>query len=116
MNAYFYPVMELQEMTQTDSEITNSEIINSGITLKTRIHESMLSYEDSFHNNIGEHRNAPKHRPEVALCGWQGRKIQELTDQNIFLDFLMLFIPAVHLVAYIRYILDLWAVCKTGWL
>ena len=109
--------MELREMTQIDSEITNSEIINTGITLKTRIHESMLSYEDSFRNNIWEHRNAPKHiRPEVALCSWQGCKIQELTDQNMFLDFLMHFIPAVHLVAYICYILDLWPVYKTGWL
>ena len=52
LNAYFYPVMELRKMTQIDSEITNSEIITSGITLKTRIHESMLSYEDSFRNNI----------------------------------------------------------------
>ena len=117
LNAYFYPVMELRKMTQIDSEITNSEIITSGITLKTRIHESMLSYEDSFRNNIWEHRNAPKHiRPEVALCGWQGGKIQELTDQNIFLYFLMHFLPAVYLVAYIHYILHFWPVCKTGWL
>ena len=43
---------EITNSEITNSEITNSKITNSGITVKTRIHESMLSYEDSFRNNI----------------------------------------------------------------